>query len=125
MKDRAEDDIRPSEPFFVIADREDLIEKMYKSEIRIAKMERSMKIDICLFVVIVLTGLSGCASHTVRLTNDRDETVQCEGMREEVDACVKKYEAAGYKPVEEPRRARGPVRERVIGRSGGSPGAAR
>jgi hypothetical protein len=124
MKERAEDDTRPSEPFFVIAGRDDLIERM-KIEIPIGRRERSMKIGVCLFIVIILSGLSGCASHTVRLRNDSDETVQCEGRGEEVDACVNKYEAAGYKPVEEPRRARGLVRERVIGRSGGSPGAAR
>lgn len=52
-------------------------------------------------MILVLLGLAGCMHHhTMSLQNDKGETVQCKGTSDEIDACTRKYEAAGYKPVE-------------------------
>jgi hypothetical protein len=72
-----------------------------RNETLIARGECSMKMIIGLFVVILVSGLSGCMTHTVGLRNASGETVQCKGNAEEVDACAEKYKAAGYKKVEE------------------------
>ncbi|TAK10295.1 MAG: hypothetical protein EPO39_00415 [Candidatus Manganitrophaceae bacterium] len=68
-----------------------------------------MRGTIGLMVLVVSAGLSGCTEHTLTLRNDRGETVQCRGKMDEVNACEKKYEEAGYKPVEEPRVRPAPV----------------
>ena len=68
-----------------------------------------MKRIIGMLVVILLSGLSGCTTHTVHLMNDRGEMVECKGKVNEVDTCVKKYEDAGYKRAGEPAMRHAPT----------------
>ena len=77
-------------------------ENLRKKGIAVIKWEGAMKKRLLFLNMILVLGIYGCSAGTVLLRNDMGDTVKCEGSSDSVNACIKKYEATGYKRFEEP-----------------------
>jgi hypothetical protein len=53
--------------------------------------------------LIWIGGISGCFTASVYLVNGKGERVRCDGRGESLDACIKKWEASGYRHETEPQ----------------------
>ena len=53
-------------------------------------------------IISLSLGFFGCAPKSVFLRDEQGEVVECKASEGPIDSCVKRYEAFGYRPSQEP-----------------------